>query len=159
MLAKWNPFSGGMSRSVSPMPGFDELFSEANSLLRNSLFSDVAQPGNWSTAAAYVPAADILETENEIRLMMDLPGHDAASLQIKLEGDTLTVQSERKQETQSNGYLRAERAHGVFARSFVFPNTVDPNKCEARYENGVLTVTLPKREEAKPRTINIKVRS
>ena len=161
MLAKWSPFNRGITRSSSPVPGFDELFREADSLLRSSLFNDVAHPGNWSGVTAYAPAADVLETENEIQVKVDLPGHDANSLQIRLEGDTLTLQSERKQEVQdqSKGYLRVERSHGVFARSFVLPNTVDPSKCEARYENGVLTVTISKREEAKPKLINVKVQS
>jgi HSP20 family protein len=162
MLAKWNPFNGGIARSSSPMPAFDELFREADNLLRSSFFGDLAFPRvGWSAATTYLPAADVLETENEIQVKVDLPGHDPKSLQVRLEGDTLTIQSERKQESRSerDGYLRAERSHGTFARSFVLPNTVDSGKCEARFENGVLTVTLPKREEARPRTINIKVQS
>jgi len=161
MLAKWSPFNGGIARSSTPMPGFDDLFREADELLRTSFFNDVALPKAWSSTSAMAPAADVIETENELQVKLDLPGHDVKSLQVKLEGDTLTIQSERKQESheQRQGYLRSERSYGVFSRSFVLPNTVDAQRSEAKYENGVLTVTLPKREEAKPRTITINVQS
>jgi HSP20 family protein len=160
MLAKWNPFNGGIARSSS-VPEFDDLFREADSLLRSSFFNDQALPSSWWTSHHLGVAADVIETENEIQVKMDLPGHDPKSLQVRLEGDTLTIQSERKQQAQEPGqsFLRAERSHGVFARSFVLPGTVDAQKCEAKYESGVLTVTAPKREEAKPRTLTIKVQS
>jgi len=162
MLARWNPFNGGIARPSSPMPAFDELFREADNLLRGTFSGDLALPQRgWSAASACLPAADVLESEEEILVRVDLPGHDPKRIQVKLEGDTLTVQSERKQEqrAQRDEYLRAERSHGVFARSFTLPNTVDPNKVEARYEDGVLAITLSKREEARPRAIDIKVRS
>jgi HSP20 family protein len=101
--------------------------------------------------------ADIAETENEFLVSVDLPGYDPKSLQVKLEADTLTIQAERK--PGPNSYVRNERHSGVFARSFVLPNTIDNSKCQASLEHGVLTVTLPKREEAKPRVIDIKVQS
>jgi HSP20 family protein len=150
MLTKWTPL---LNRNSSPVPGLTSLFG--------TLLEDSAFPAGWVNQSTYLPAADVLETENEVLLKMDLPGHQPESLQIKLEGDTLTVQSERKQQVypQQHRYLQSERSCGVFARSFVLPDTVDSGRCEARYEHGVLTVTLPKREEAKPKTIEIKVRS
>ncbi len=158
MLAKWNPFNGGIARSASLMPAFDQLFKEADTLMESS-FRDLALPSNWVAASAYVPPADIVETADAIAVTVDLPGHDPNNLKVKLEGDTLTIQSERKQEheEQHTGYIRSERSYGTFARSFVLPSSVDGSRCEACYENGVLTVSLPKREEAKPKTINIKV--
>jgi HSP20 family protein len=80
---------------------------------------------------------------------------------VNVENDVLTVRSERKTETQQKGERmhRSERTYGLYARSFVLPATVDPQKAEARYENGVLAITLPKRENAKPKAIDITVRS
>src|SRR3712207_3320757 len=118
MLAKWNPFgngNGGIARSTSPMPVFDSLF--------RGFFDDSAWPMEWAQQSAYLPAADVVETEDEILVKVDLPGHDPKRLNVKLEGDTLTIHSERTQEPkkESQGYLRAERSHGLFTRSFVLP--------------------------------------
>ncbi|HEY8208685.1 MAG TPA: Hsp20/alpha crystallin family protein [Myxococcaceae bacterium] len=143
MLARINP------------PLFDELF-------RGAFFNDFVFPrGNWKAPATFAPPADIVETQNAIEVKVDLPGHDPKSVQVNLENGVLTIQSERKQEKrgEQDGYLRAERSFGAFARSFELPDTVDPQKVEARFEHGVLTVTLPKREETKPRAINVKIQS
>jgi HSP20 family protein len=165
MLTKWNPFYGRIARSSSPMRAFDQVFRDADSLLRaplfdDSFFKDMALPSNWSISHL-APAADVIETADEIEVKMDLPGHDPNSLQVKLEGNTLTVQSERKQQTdeRGQGFHRAERSYGMFSRSFVLPRSVDAQRGEAKYAHGVLTVTLPKREDAKPKTITIKVDS
>jgi len=143
MLARWNP------------PLFDELF-------RGPFFSDFVLPkGNAAAAATFAPPADVLETQNAIQVKVDLPGHDPKSVQVKLEDGILTIQSERKQERreQQECVLRSERVFGAFTRSFSLPDVVDAQKVEAAFDNGVLTVTLPKREETKPRTINVKVQS
>src|SRR5262245_16171978 len=148
MLARWSPFNGGIARPSSPMSVFD------------ALFNDFASPrGQWAAVAEYAPAADVLESQNEIKVKVDLPGHDPKSVQVKLENGVLTIQSERKQEhqEQQEGFLRTERAFGAFSRSFSLPDTVDPQKVEARFDNGVLTITLPKREETKPRAVQVKV--
>lgn len=145
MLARLNP------------PLFDDLF-------RGSFFNDFVLPrGNWKAAAAttFAPPADVVETQGAIEVTVDLPGHDPKSVEVKLEKGVLTIQSERKQErrAEGDGVLRAERSFGQFVRSFELPDTVDPQKVEAKFEHGVLTVTLPKREETKPRTISVKVQS
>jgi HSP20 family protein len=159
MLARWNPFeTGRIARSPSQAPGFDDLLRETDNLLQGS-FNNLSLLGNWADAVRQAPAVDVVETDKEIQVKMDLPGHDAKTLQVKLEGDMLTVQSERKQESKDErqGYLRAERSYGMFSRSIALPNTVDVQRAEAKYEQGVLTVTLPKREDVKPKTIEIKV--
>jgi HSP20 family protein len=93
-------------------------------------------------------------------LTMDLPGYDPKSLDIQVEGDVLTVRASRNvQQPEKGRWLRQERLNGHLARSFVLPSTVDAAKCEARCEHGVLTVTLPKREESKPRSITVSVKS
>jgi HSP20 family protein len=143
MLARLNP------------PLFDELF-------RGSFFNDFVLPrSNGKGPAAFAPPADIVETQNAIEVRVDLPGHDPKTVQVNLENGVLTIQSERKQERreEQDGILRAERSFGAFARSFELPDTVDPQKVEARFDLGVLTVTLPKREETKPRSISVKVQS
>lgn len=157
MLIRWNPRVNGLENgsaqgSVSRV--FDPFFSAP-------FFRDVALPSMQASAATLLPPADIVENEEGLELSVDLPGHDPKSISVKLEGELLTVTSERRQEKNARGetHHRAERSYGVFTRSFVLPRTVDASRCEARYEQGVLTLTLPKREEARPRTIEIKVRS
>jgi HSP20 family protein len=161
MLAKWVPQNGGMQRSSSSLvPAVDGLFDEAFSIFKNPIFGDRAFLENWS-ATMLAPPTDIVETENELQVSVDLPGHDPQSLNVKVEGDTLTIQAERRPKGPEKGctYLRNERGHGLYARSFVLPQSVNGSRCEARYEHGVLTLTLPKREEARPRTVEIKVSS
>jgi HSP20 family protein len=110
-------------------------------------------------AREVVPAADILEAEAGVTVRVDLPGHDAKSIQVKVENGILTVRSERKAEPAGEGVnvRRQERAFGVYSRSFGLPDTVDATRVEARYDNGVLTLTLPRREETKPRVVEVKV--
>jgi HSP20 family protein len=135
-------------------PQVDTLLEEADRLMRSALVETPAQ--RWAQHVG-APATDIEETANEYVLTLDLPGHSPDSVNVKVDGDTLTVQSERKHAAGDRRPLRNERAFGVFARSFVLPDTVDASKCDAKLEQGVLTITLGKREEAKPRTISIKV--
>jgi HSP20 family protein len=102
---------------------------------------------------------DIFETENELLLKADLPGVDMKNIDIHLENGTLALRGERKyeNETKEGGFHRVERSYGSFARYFTLPETVDPEHVNADYKNGVLTVTLPKKELAKPRQIKVQV--
>lgn len=154
MLTKWNPFANrGLARPVTQVPVFDELFREADRLFDGTFTS----PTGW---AGVTPAADIYETQDQLVLKMDVPGFDPKALDIKIEGDVLTVQAHRETAKKGEGsWLRQERLVEHLARSFVLPNTVDSAKCEASCEHGVLTLTLPKREEARPRSISVKVQS
>jgi HSP20 family protein len=149
MLTRFNPF-GEFERTL--FPTLESLFKDQR--------GDAAVAGRADGAAWFAPAADVVETEQGLELRVDLPGHDPRSIEVKFEGDTLTLRSERKSErtAETGRYVRAERRYGVFARSFVLPSTFDGSKAEARLEHGVLTVVLPKKEEAKPRTVEIKVR-
>lgn len=108
----------------------------------------------------WAPSVDILETENEMLLKADLPGVDMKDVDIQLENGTLTLRGERKFESEKKegGYHRIERSYGSFARSFTLPETVDAEAVKADYKNGVLTVTLPKKELAKPRQIRVEVK-
>ena len=151
MNTRWNPFHRTPPELI-PFGSALALGTEFDNLIR-----DFAS-GDFSKLVSRNPAADIVETENTIQVKVDLPGHSAKDIQVKLEGDTLTIQSERKQEKEEKGenYLRTERSYGVFSRSFVLPSSVDGSKPEAKYANGVLTVTLPKVEAAKARVIEVK---
>lgn len=113
---------------------------------------------NEPSIRPWTPPVDILETENELVLRMDVPDIQLKDVEIRLENDTLTIQGERKfEQPQGKGYHRIERSYGSFARSFTLPNTVDVEKVRADYKNGVLSVTLPKKEVAKPRTIRVDI--
>ena len=105
------------------------------------------------------PAVDIYETENELVLKADLPEVDLKDIDVRVENQTLTISGERKFERKESdkGYHRIERSYGTFQRSFAVPNTFDTEKIGAAFKNGVLTVTLPKKEAAKPRQIKVEV--
>jgi HSP20 family protein len=109
------------------------------------------------TNRPWAPAVDIYETENELVLKADLPDVDPKQIDVRVENQTLTLAGERNFETSADqkGYHRIERSYGNFVRSFAVPNAFDTDKINAAYKNGVLTVTLPKKETAKPRQIKI----
>jgi len=107
------------------------------------------------------PAVDIYETENELVLKADLPDVDLKDIDVRVENQTLTISGERKfeQEQSGKGYHRIERSYGSFVRSFAVPNTFDTEHIVAGFKNGVLSVTLPKKEAAKPRQIKVEVKA
>jgi HSP20 family protein len=112
-------------------------------------------------ARPWSPAVDIYETDNELVLKADLPDVDQKDINVHIENQTLTIAGERKFETEDSGkgYHRIERSYGSFQRSFSVPNAFDTDKIGAEYKNGVLTVTLPKKEAAKPRQVKIEVKA
>ena len=124
------------------------------SILRFDPFADFLTNGRW------VPAVDIFETEKDgLVLKAELPDMKREDISVVVENNTLTLKGERKFEgdTRKGQFHRVERAFGKFSRSFSLPQTVDASKIAAEYKNGVLTVTLPVREESRPRTINVEV--
>jgi HSP20 family protein len=108
----------------------------------------------------WTPAVDIYETENELVLKADLPDVDQSNIDVRVENQTLTIAGERKFEKkeETKGYHRIERSYGTFVRSFAVPNTFDVEHIAAAFKNGVLSVTLPKKEAAKPRQIKVEVK-
>ena len=146
MLNRWNPFEVGNGAVVAGhLRDFDQLFQE--------LTGQAVRQGR-----EFAPPTDIYETEAGVTLQVDLPGHDAKSIEVKVEKNVLTLRSERKADPSvKESARRLERGFGVFTRSFKLPDTVDANKVEARYEAGVLTLTMPRKEESKPRVIEVKV--
>lgn len=106
-----------------------------------------------------IPPADIVEAEKQVEIKLDMPGVDPEKIDVKLENDQLTVAAERVEEkkTEEKGWVRRERSSGRFSRSFTLPHTLDGAKLEASYRHGVLTITVPRREETLPRSLKVKV--
>ena len=113
------------------------------------------------TNRPWAPAVDIYETENELVLKADLPDVDLKDIDVRVENQTLTISGERTFEKNdtTKGYHRIERNYGSFVRSFSLPNTFDTEHVGAEFKNGVLSVTLPKKEAAKPRQVKVEVKA
>ena len=129
----------------------------------NRLLSDTLGSFDWqlrdSATAAWVPPVDILEEADAIRIMAEVPGIDPKDVKISVEGNVLTIHGTKQQiaEERTERVHRYERTYGAFERTFTLPATVDANNIKAGYEHGVLTVTFPKVEQAKPRQIAVQV--
>jgi HSP20 family protein len=137
-----------MSTALDPLQGF-RLFEDAVTRMMSE--PRAARP--WS------PAVDIVETEDNLTLKADIPDVKLDDIDVRVENQTLTIRGHRKFERDENvkGYHRIERSYGEFVRSFAIPSTVDTERVEAGYQNGVLTISLPKKEAAKPRQVRISV--
>ena len=126
----------------------------------NRVFGDMLErAGDESNLTPWAPAVDIFETEHELVVQADLPDVNPQDLDIRVENNILTIRGERKFENKVNeeNYLRVERAYGSFSRSFSLANSVKSDAIKADYQNGVLTLSIPKREEAKPKQIKVNV--
>jgi HSP20 family protein len=136
------------SLTLDPMHGL-RLFEDAVT----RMMSEPRTNRPWS------PNVDILETEDALIVRADVPDVKIDDIDVRVENQTLTLKGHRKFEKQENvkGYHRLERSYGEFVRSFAVPPTVDTDKVQADYKNGVLTVTLPRKESAKPRQVKIEV--
>ena len=144
-------------KTLTAFRGQATLQDQINRLF-NDAFERTTQESNLTT---WAPAVDIHENEHELVVQADLPGVEAKDLDIRVENNILTIRGERRFEKKVNedNYLRVERAYGSFSRSFSLANTVNSEAIKADYSNGVLTLTIPKREEAKPKQIKINVAS
>src|SRR6202047_2044341 len=144
-----------MNRWEQPFRGATTLQEQIN-----RVFGDgVGHAGEESNLTPWAPPVDIYETENELVVKADLPDVNPQDLDIRVEGNILTIRGERKFENKVNeeNYLRVERAYGSFSRSFSLANSVKSEAIKAEYQNGVLTLSLPKRGEAKQKHVNVKV--
>jgi HSP20 family protein len=110
-------------------------------------------------SVGWTPACDIYEDDESVALDFELAGVDPKNVDVRFENGVLTLRGERKleREDRRENYHRVERSYGIFTRSFSLPGSVDAEKIRAESKNGVLTVLLPKRAEAKPRSIHVKV--
>jgi HSP20 family protein len=143
-IARFEPFRG-----ISTLQDqFNRLFNES--------FRNHAEE---SAVASWAPAMDIYETPNELVVNADLPDVNEKDIDVRVENNLLTIRGERKFEKSvaEENFLRVERTYGSFSRSFSLPNTLNAEAIVAEYKDGVLTVTLPKREETKPRQVKVTV--
>lgn len=141
-----------------PLKDLATLQDRMNQIFTDSFRSTFDEEGRL--AQDWVPAVDIYEDPEMIQLHAELPGMEMKEIEVKVANNTLQIKGEKKLQNQEKKehYNRVERVYGRFIRSFVLPNTVDQEKIRAKYENGVLAVTLPKREETKPKNITVEVR-
>jgi HSP20 family protein len=140
-LMRWDPFRS----MLTVKRDLDRMFGEYD--------DDEATTSLWH------PAVDIFETKDNLVLRAELPGMKKDEVHISVENNVLTLKGERKfdKEIKRENYHRVERVYGNFCRSFTLPTSIDRSKIEASFQDGVLEVTMPRAEEAKPKQIEIKV--
>jgi HSP20 family protein len=143
-LVRWSPFR----EMVDMQRRLDRIFDDMG---QNLPESDWSEAGNWL-------ALDVHETDDAFTVETDLPGLKAEDINVSLHDNMLTISAETNREEQKENQNRiiSERRYGSFQRSIRLPNAVNPDQVEAHFENGVLHLTLPKSEEAKPRQIEVK---
>jgi HSP20 family protein len=141
-MTRWTPSAAAVSRDP-----FFRLF--------DSFFGET--PSEEMTGRAWTPPVDVQETEEGYRLFAELPGMTREDIQITLENNVLRLSGERKfeKDVKKENFHRIERSFGSFTRTFALPSQVDAERIQAAFENGVLTINLPKAEQAKPRKISI----
>jgi HSP20 family protein len=138
----------------NPVRDLDMLQNQVNRVFSTGTQGwglDDSRESNW------YPAVDIWETADEIVVKAEIPGMRAKDLDVRLENNVLTIHGERQREEKLEGnyYHRLERLYGSFTRSFTIPSFVEDGKIKAEYKDGVLTISLPKKETAKPRRIEL----
>ena len=144
-LTRWEPVREMMTLREAMDRLFDDAFTRPLSL----------RDGGWST-----PAVDMYQTDNDVVIKAALPGFQADDVQINVTGDLLTIRGELKHEEEQNEkswHIREQR-WGSFERSVPLPTAVVSDKAQADFANGILTITLPKAEEVKPKTITVKAK-
>jgi len=153
-IIRWNP-----TQELERWPSdFFGIQRDINRLFDNFFRGGVQ--GDETFSSYWTPAVDIAEQENEYLVKMELPGVNKEDVKISLESNILTIRGEKKQEKEekNKSLHRVERSYGSFQRSFTLPTSVKSDKIDAFFEGGVLSVTLPKMEEAKPKQIEVKVK-
>ena len=146
-MTRWDPF-----RDLTAIQDrMNRLFQETLSRQRGQ---EELETGQWG------PAVDIFEKDDRILLRADLPGIDQSDIEIRVDDDTLLLRGDRKMpdDVKPEQYHRAERPHGPFLRSFSLPQSVDQSGIRATHKNGVLELTLPKRQETTARSIHVEIR-
>ena len=145
-IVRWEPFRDMLASRRE----FERFFRDA--------FSPAVSEGELSTRT-WAPPVDIYEDGDNLVLKAELPGINPDDVDIRVENNTLYLKGERKfeKEVKEQNYHRVERSYGTFTRTFSLPNSIDSDKVAANYKDGVLTLTMPKKEEAKPKTIKVNV--
>jgi HSP20 family protein len=138
---------------LNPFKDFLDMQSEVNRFFDLNL-------GRLSTpTTSWVPAIDVYEDKDEVKVKAEVPGMEEKDIDLSLEGNILTLRGEKKfeNEVKEEDYYRVERSFGKFQRSLELPSDVDANAVKATYKNGVLEIRLPKKEEIKPKQVKIEV--
>lgn len=146
-------------RIIDPWKDFGTLQERINGMFDDTMRALYPHEGEELERGTWMPAVDIHETEDGYVVKADLPGMKREDIQIDLKDNTLQIKGEKKfeEKVSKDNYIRTERAYGTFVRSFTLPHNVDPEKIKASYRDGVLELTLPKKEEAKPKQIKVEV--
>jgi HSP20 family protein len=148
-MIRWQPINDPSTWNR----GVDRLFNEFLGRSLSQVGDETSASGSWS------PAVNILEKNDAIVITADLPGLKAEDVEVTVDNGVLTLRGQRSFEEASEGeaYHRVERWYGSFERTFTIPSSVDPTKIEARFTNGEMAISLPKRDESKPRSVKVKV--
>jgi HSP20 family protein len=148
-IVRWEPFRDLVTMQDRMNRIFDDAFRGAGR----------GAEDDWSLGGSWAPAVDIYEHDGNLVLKAELPGIDPKDVDVRVENNVLTLRGERRfdQEVKRENCHRVERAYGSFSRSFTLPNVVDTVNIKAEYRDGVLRVTMPKREEAKPKQIQVQI--
>lgn len=146
-LIRWDPFR----ELANLQERMNRLFSDWR--IRPTWESEEIGQGSW------IPPVDIYETADAVVLKAELPGISKDDINVEVKDNTLTLRGEKKfeKEVKEENYYRVERSYGTFQRSFSLPSTVQQDKVKAKFKDGILEITLPKAEEAKPKQIKVDV--
>lgn len=142
---------------VDPFRGFDSMMRRMN-----DVFEEVNRGGIRFEVGDFTPRVDIAETDSALTVHAELPGIDKKDVKITVnDGNILTIAGEKKREEKTEdkekNYMRIERSYGSFARSFTLPDNVSTENINAAFDNGVLTITVPKKEPAKPKELEVTI--
>ena len=142
--------------SRRPVENFQTL-RRLNSVLDEAFAGWPFQQESGSITSSWYPACDVFEDKDAVKIVAELPGVKPEDVKLSLENNLLTIRGEKKQEAEerSERIHRYERSYGSFERAFVLPSTVDGDKISAQYQNGILTILVPKAERARPREIPV----
>jgi HSP20 family protein len=140
-----------------PFENFQTL-RRLNSVLDEAFGNWPFQQESGSITSSWYPACDVFEDKESVKIVAELPGVKPEDVKLSLENNLLTIRGEKKQEAEerSERIHRYERSYGTFERAFVLPSTVDGDKISAEYQNGILTIVVPKAERARPREIPVR---
>jgi len=146
-------------RVLDPWKDFGSLQERINRMFDDTIRTLHPTDGEELEKGTWAPAVDIYETNDSFVVSADLPGLNKDEIQIDLKDNTLTLKGEKKfeEKVSKDNYIRVERAYGSFVRSFTLPQNVDPEKIKAKYKEGILEITIPKKEEAKPKQIKVEL--
>ena len=143
-LVKWNPLFADLAATRER---FNRLFGR----------DDLWETEGVTTGGEWIPSVDIIENDHVLTVKAELPGIEAKDVAVTIDNNVLTIKGERRMENEvkKENYHRMERAYGSFARSFALPTFIDAEKVKADFKNGLLTITVPKKENAKTRAVEV----